>query len=119
LWSRIYSVKDLRPRQIHVPMRCSSNSSRRRYPFVESVFEGAVVQPYIHDCLVYVVEGRHTYHFRIFFKRHCRLLVNQAVHPTNGMAFRGDVLVMRVGQQNELVNMRGRDTIVADWVISR
>ncbi|KAF8578917.1 hypothetical protein K439DRAFT_1360845, partial [Ramaria rubella] len=98
LRSRIYSVKDLRPRQIHVPTRCSRNSSHRCYPFVESVFEGAMVQPSIHDCLVYIVEGRHTYHFHIFFKCHFRLLVNQAVHPTNGMAFCGDVLVMRVGQ---------------------
>ncbi|KAF8575250.1 hypothetical protein K439DRAFT_1370369 [Ramaria rubella] len=98
LWSRIYSAKDLRPWQIHVPTCCSSNSSCRHYPFVESIFEGAVVQPYIHDCLVYVIKGRHTYHFCIFFKSHFHLLVNQAAHPTNGMAFHGDVLVMRVGQ---------------------
>jgi hypothetical protein len=91
-----------------------------QYPFAESVLQDAALQPYVHDCVVRVNEGPHTYNFRVFFKRHCRLRLNMSLSkqsvPTN---FRGDIVVMKIGVRNEYVNMRGRDGILSDWLSSR
>ncbi|KAF8219168.1 hypothetical protein L208DRAFT_1039113, partial [Tricholoma matsutake] len=87
------------------------------YPYVESVFEGAVLQPCIHDCTITVHEGHSSYHFSVFFKRHCQLQPNQSLHcfwgarNTGGKVaftslFDCDVVVMRIGSNGCYVNMR-------------
>ena len=69
LRSRLYSTVAYKPRQVLVTSRHSAVSRYTyHYPYVESMFEDAVLQPYIHDCLVTVHEGRHTYRFSVFFK---------------------------------------------------
>ncbi|KAF8224623.1 hypothetical protein L208DRAFT_1310127, partial [Tricholoma matsutake] len=89
------------------------------YPYVESVFEGAVLQPYIHDCTITVHEGHHSYCLSVFFKRHCRLQPNQSLHCLWGASHRGDVVVMRIGSNGCYVNMRDRDTILSDWFMQK
>lgn len=66
-----------------------------------------------------VLEGRHTYKFCVFFKRHCRLKANNLLTKKLGAGglFRGDVLVMRLGTRVGYVDMRGRDNIVSDWAV--
>ncbi|KAG6371101.1 hypothetical protein JVT61DRAFT_10642 [Boletus reticuloceps] len=97
--------------------RCSSLSRLvQRFPVPESLLQDARLQPYVHDCHVTVHEGRHTYCFRIFFKRHCRLLPNPIL---SGMdyQFRGDAVVVRIGGIASAVNMRGRDSVIADFMM--
>jgi hypothetical protein len=99
-----------------VPVRCAdSTRNANRYPYVESLFEDPVIQPYIHNCVVKLHDGSHNYHFMVFFKRHRRLRTNRTI---TGGVLRGDVVVMRIAARNDhsVVNMRERDTIVADWV---
>jgi hypothetical protein len=86
---------------------------------VESVFEDAVLQPYVHDCMVTVHEGRHIYQFSVFFKRHCHLRLNQSLHRLGGSSHHGDVVVMRIGSNGCYVNMRDRDTILSDWFMQK
>ncbi|KAG6369919.1 hypothetical protein JVT61DRAFT_13386 [Boletus reticuloceps] len=106
-----------RPHQVTMLTRCA-NSSRRsqRFPVVESLLQDARVQPYVHNCQVIVHEGRHTYRFCVFFKRHCHLQLNPILGRMGGQ-FRGDVVVMRVGESS-VVNMQGRDAIVADFMMA-
>ncbi|KAI6116971.1 hypothetical protein EDD17DRAFT_1416939, partial [Pisolithus thermaeus] len=86
---RLYSASCCRPRQVAMLTRCASLSLNAiRYPVAESVLQDAALQPYVHNCQITVHEGRHTYHYCIFFKRHCRLRAN----PMLGK-FRGDVVV--------------------------
>jgi hypothetical protein len=107
-----------KPFQVVVPTYCTAHTTR--HPVPEGIFDGTRTQPYLHDCLIRVHEGSHTYQFRIFFKRHCFLPVNKSVRcGSQGHVFRGDALVMRVGarDRHSVVNMRERDTILSDYVI--
>jgi hypothetical protein len=84
------------------------------------------MQAYIHNCLVEVREGGHTYYFSVFFKRHCMLPINNCLdrlrdgaEDMNIKPFRGDILVMRVASKNHesCINMRERDTILSDFLV--
>ena len=81
--------------------------------------DGAIMQPYIHDCSVTVCEGFNTYTFRVFSKCHIYLKVNNTVRAHPSVIFRGDILVMKEGSRYNFVNMFGRDGIVADWLVTR
>lgn len=119
--SRLYSATCSKARQVKVPTCCVIRAPDR-FPLPECVFEDAIIQPYIHDCLVRVYEGRHVYHFRIFFKRHRHLHVNQSLRRLSAsLIFCGDVLVMRAGarNRNSVVNMREHDTVLSDYVITK
>ncbi|KAF8135411.1 hypothetical protein EV363DRAFT_1159366 [Boletus edulis] len=90
-----------------------------RFPVAESLFQDSSVQPYIHNCEVTVLDGQHVHRFRVFFKRHRHLPWNPSLSDCNHI-FRGDVVVMRVGKGplQAVVNMRARDSEVADYMIS-
>jgi|ERR1700723_1422368 len=119
---RAYAVFG-KPRQTVVNTRCigSVNNAYHRYPFVESVFDGAATQPYIHNCTVSLHEGGQINHFCVFFKRHCRLPINESILRLSGAEFRGEAMIMRIGGLGDqtVVNMRGRDSSLSDYVISR
>ncbi|KAF9233012.1 hypothetical protein BU15DRAFT_7429, partial [Melanogaster broomeanus] len=90
---RLYSSAWPRPRQVIMPTRCA-NTSRlaNRFPIAESLLQDFRLQPYIHNCEVSVIEGRHTYKFSVFFKRHCRLHSNTLLGG-DVADFHGDVVV--------------------------
>ena len=116
---RLYSTTASKLRQVVVTARCTDRCVKAsRYPFVESLLQDAVLQPYIHDCIIQVWEGRHLYRFRIFFKRHCHLPINRSLPE---LSLRGDSVIMRVSRRNSLsvVNMRGRDSILSDYAIKK
>jgi hypothetical protein len=110
----------LKPSQIIISTRCSPDPTHERYPFAESAFSCAKLQPYVHDVKVVVQEGAHDYCYRVFFKRHCRLLTNTSLMKLDpNSTFRGDAIVMRIGVKGNFVNMRDRDTILADFIIRK
>ena len=90
-----------------------------RFPFAESVLADGKIQPFVHDCIVTVYEGRQIHRFRVFFKRHQKLPANRCL--PDGISVRGDIVAMRVGALDQLsvVNMRGRDTVVSDYMVKR
>jgi hypothetical protein len=58
----------------------------------------------------------------VFFKQHVLLRENKCLSmllrgPVSPL--KGDVLVMRVGSFAAYINMRDRDTILADWLIKK
>jgi len=111
------------PRQVLVNARQSNRHAHHtRFPFPESHLAEFATQPYIHNCLVTVQEGFHEYRFMVFFKRHVLLRKNKCLSTlVRGVApiCKGDVLVMRLGSLAAYVNMRDRDTILADWLVRR
>jgi hypothetical protein len=119
--SRLYSSQRCKPILVKVPTRCTypARQGGPRFPFAESVLSGSEIQSYVHDCIVTVYERQQTHRFRVFFKRHQKLPANQSL--PNGMSFRGDIVIMRVGALNQLsvVNMRGRDTVISDYMVKR
>lgn len=122
--ARLYSSTKTKPIQIAVPTRCTlpPREAGPRFPYAESILADAKTQPYIHDCMVILREGKSTYRFRVFFKRHCRLKKNRSFRPLQGITpICSDMFVMRIAAANtsSVVNMRDRDTILADYMIPR
>ena len=83
------------------------------FPCVEAVLDGMKRQPYVHNCTVTIEYGVSRTQFEVFFKRHRNLPVNNALP---GLAFRGELLITRVGRTGAVVNMRGGDASMADWL---
>jgi hypothetical protein len=118
LRGRLYPVLRARPYLVPISTRCSPVPKQERYPFAESVLTSSVLQPYVHDIKVTIDERGHRYCYRVFFKRHCRLLKSLSLfNLDNDSDFCGDAVVMRVGCRGNFVNMRERDTTMADYLI--
>ena len=112
-----------RTRQVLVnACQINRHAHHTRSPFPENHLAEFATQPYIHNCLVTVHESVHEYRFMVFFKRHVLLRKNKCL-PTllqgSVSILQGDVLVMRLGSVAAYVNMRDRDTILADWLMRR
>ncbi|KAG1889728.1 uncharacterized protein F5891DRAFT_965218 [Suillus fuscotomentosus] len=117
---RLYSASWSRPRQVTMLTRCSDRScNAKRFPVPESLLNDATVQPYVHNCLVTLHEGRRICQFCIFFKWHCHLRINTLL-SSDGNVFRGDAAITRVGTSaGSVVNMRGRDNALADFIMHK
>jgi hypothetical protein len=119
--SRLYSSFRIKPVLVRVPTRCicPARQGGPRFPFAESVLSDGKIQPRVHDCIVQVREEGQVHCFRVFFKRHRRLPVNRSLSLAT--PFRGDIVIMRVGALDKLsvVNMRGRDTVVSDYMVNK
>ncbi|KAG2068681.1 hypothetical protein BDR04DRAFT_1119649 [Suillus decipiens] len=77
------------------------------FPVPESLLDCATVQPYMHNCLVTLHEGRH----------HCHLRANLLLSSINHV-FQGDAVVMRIGSgAGSVVNMQSRDNSLADFIM--
>lgn len=122
LRSRLYPSSGIKPIQVQVPTRCvrPAREVGPRFPFAESILDGAAIQPYVHDCIVEVIEDRRTHLFRVFFKNHRRLPPNSTL-PARLRYFHGDILVMRAAALDPLsvVHMRERDISLADFLVLR
>lgn len=117
---RSYATGSSKPCSVKVPTRCCDAPWPHRYPFAETVFSGATQQPYIHDCLVTLFEGKKIHYFCIFFKKHARLPVNQSTPELEAASFRGEAVVTRSSDLHRTsVNMRGRDAKLADFIMTK
>ncbi|KAG2100707.1 uncharacterized protein F5147DRAFT_581939, partial [Suillus discolor] len=77
LQCRLYSSPWGKPCQVTMLTQCSDHlHSGKRFPVPESLLDCATVQPYMHNYLVTLHEGRHIYQFCVFFKQHCHLRTN-------------------------------------------
>ncbi|KAJ6546133.1 hypothetical protein B0H10DRAFT_1969735 [Mycena sp. CBHHK59/15] len=117
LRSRLYPTSGTSPTTVKVHTRAGTTDPQdNRFTCVESVFDGAAVQPHIHDVHIVLKHGRHTSHFRVFFKCHVRLPANPHL-----LHIRGDLLIMRIASRNakSVVNMRPSDQKLADFVAAR
>jgi len=98
-------------------------ASQRGWPLLSLCGEHpwwAAIQPYVHDCIVEVIEDGRTHLFRVFFKNHHRLPPNSTL-PARLRYFHGDILVMRAAALDPLsvVHMRERDISLADFLVLR
>ena len=63
LRARLYSTQKGKPTQVHVPTRClyPVRQIGPQYPLADSVLGEPQLQPYVHDCVVYIHEGNQTH----------------------------------------------------------
>jgi hypothetical protein len=81
---------------------------------VETHFDDASNQPWIHDFIIKLTHGQKVSCFRLFMKR-------GKVLAANGCAeIAGDVVIMRVAASDSasVVNLRSTDVRVADYVFN-
>ena len=89
-------------------------------PSVESLMDGCRLQPYVHDCVVTLKIGRRVHTYRIFFKNHKFLPVNQSILEASHERFKGDILVMSMNSSaDRLINMRLGDVRRFDSILGR
>lgn len=112
----MYSTVGDGPKVVNLPVHAHIAS---RFPVPETFFVEHSVQPYVHDCDIYLRENGQQHQFRIFFKWHTRLAINKAIPTSEHLAARGDILVMRVGSRikGNVINMRGRDVALSDRLV--
>lgn len=103
-----------RAQQVMVPTRRLGDYS---FPCPEAVFGSMRVQPYIHDCLITVFDHAQPVQFLVLFKKHRHLHLNLCL--SGSVSFHGELVVMRLGRGNTVVNMRPHDYSLADWVASQ
>ena len=122
LRARLYNG-DQKPCPVLVTTRCklAPKYVGPRDPLAESVLGERRIQPYVHDCFVSIQDDRCTHHFRVFLKRHAWLRTNKYLPGENNFDMHGSLFVMRVAAMESLsvVNMRGGDAKLSDWMIGR
>jgi hypothetical protein len=89
-----------------------------RFPLVEGLFADLRMQPFIHDCIVMIYEGRVVHEFRVFCKNHQHLPKNASLH---NHFWKGDIAVMCAGKRKgrSVVNMRGCNAGLADFAVQQ
>lgn len=113
--SRLYASDIGQPKFVPVP---TQETPTTRFPLLENHLMGLPIQPFIHDCLVFVRDGRRSHKFRIFCKNHCSLPINSTIESLGNARWHGDIIVMRVGQKGSVVNMRGSaDAKLSDFLV--
>ena len=113
LRSKLYSTKDICPRNVLTPVRFNN---KKRYRFAEGMLDDSKTQAYVHNCTVHVCEGPYVYQYRVFFKRHSLLDVNATIASV--APFHGDILVMQLSIKNDTyVHLRKQDTILANFLV--
>lgn len=77
------------------------------------------IQSYVHDATVTVVENGKHHRFIIFMKNHKELPSNLSVARLLGdeAEWRGDIVVVRRGVNDGLVNFRREDNNLADFAV--
>ncbi|KAJ3899334.1 hypothetical protein F5879DRAFT_811088 [Lentinula edodes] len=119
--ARIYRADNPNPASIKVfyredPLRLE----RGRFVVASTELSHPKTQPYIHDSIVKVVHRGKQYKFRVFFKRHKSLPINQAILQLIGAPMDGDVLVVACGTKVGVKNFRTRlEARAADKAVKR
>jgi hypothetical protein len=115
--ARLYASLLQLPKRANIQ---THESGANRFPLLEGVLSGLHTQPFIHDCAVTVYELSQAHTFRVFCKNHQFLPTNKPIkimEPSS--CWRGDLVVMRSGKKGQVVNMRGRDAALADFLVRR
>ncbi|KAJ3717721.1 hypothetical protein C8R42DRAFT_586514 [Lentinula raphanica] len=96
------------------------NHKGQRYVLANEELTGSEVNQFVHDIIVSITHRRKKYAFRVFFRRHVDLPINQSVLNWTNEMMEGDVLVVACGKVVDVRNMRGRlEEQVAKMAIRR
>ncbi|KAI0368515.1 hypothetical protein BV20DRAFT_947960 [Pilatotrama ljubarskyi] len=112
---RFYGAKEQKSRPLPLIVRCDDES---HYPLVETVLDDMAIQPYVHDCSVMVLHNNRWLYYRVFYRRHCRLLINHSVCLVARSSWvRGDIVVMRTDWKGHALGMHHGDAVTADEIV--
>ncbi|KAK7448104.1 hypothetical protein VKT23_013862 [Stygiomarasmius scandens] len=107
--TRLYPANSWNALTVSTYFHENTSHPGRRYLLALGTLADARTQPYIHDVVVTITYRNKTYKFRVFFKRHKLLPINQAIRRLSRVSVEGDVLLAAVGKTVEIRNLRGGD----------
>ncbi|PPR05730.1 hypothetical protein CVT24_006682 [Panaeolus cyanescens] len=114
--ARVYQADSPKP---HFRNVMTHDNGTQQFALTQNVLHH-VVQPYTHFREATVIDRRKRHTFYIFFKNHCRLPVNGSIRKLAGTEWRGNIVIMRGAANGDgLVNMRGNDARLSDFLIKR
>ncbi|KAJ7351646.1 hypothetical protein DFH08DRAFT_957943 [Mycena albidolilacea] len=114
LRSRHYSTSHNTPRVAAMPTNVEKSNTNVRYPLVETHFDDASNQPWIHDFIIELKHGQKASRFRLFMKR------GKVLAPNRCAEIAGDVVIMRVAafDSASVVNLRSTEARVVDYAFN-
>ncbi|KAJ3897220.1 hypothetical protein F5879DRAFT_814131, partial [Lentinula edodes] len=115
LRARIYRANNLSSQPIDVVYREDAQS--HRFVLASEELSHPKTQSYVHDTTVSISHLGKRYKFRLFFKRHKLLPVNQAIMRLANVSMEGDVLVLVCGSKVEIRNLRSDELRAADKAV--
>lgn len=81
---------------------------------------GKLLQPYIHDGVVVIVNRKgEISRFHLFVKNHKRLPSNKSLRDWANGQWKGDVVAFRKGHRHELINLAPGDVKLVDYAVKR
>ncbi|KAJ3885406.1 hypothetical protein GG344DRAFT_59283, partial [Lentinula edodes] len=115
LRARIYRSNSLSSQPIDVIYR--EDSQGHRFVLASDELSHPRTQSYVHDTIVSISHLGKRYKFRLFYKRHKLLPVNQAIQHLADVSLEGDVLVLVCGTKVEIRNLRSNELRVAEKAV--
>ncbi|KAJ3752069.1 hypothetical protein FB446DRAFT_605450, partial [Lentinula raphanica] len=114
IYARLYPAQGHYPRPVLARYRENHPARGNRFVLASDTLAGPNIQSYIHDTILNIHHRRRLYRFRVFFKRHVRLPVNQSIQRLSGIRMEGDVLLVACGRQVTVRNLRSAEGRIAD-----
>ncbi|KAJ3871271.1 hypothetical protein F5051DRAFT_341151, partial [Lentinula edodes] len=115
LRARIYWSNSLSSQPIDVIYR--EDSQGHRFVLASDELSHPRTQSYVHDTIVSISHLGKRYKFRLFYKRHKLLPVNQAIQHLADVSLEGDVLVLVCGTKVEIRNLRSNELRAAEKAV--
>jgi len=97
----------------------TQTNAKGRSPRLDLIMDDMKLQPYIHDAIVTVKHKKKSIRFHIFVKNHKKLPLNKSIRRWPQVNWRGDIIVMRKGKNDEFVNIRSGEGVLADFVAKK
>ena len=112
---QIYTTNKTRPRFTNI---IAQDNGHRRFALIDSVLDSDRL-PHVYE--VGMFDGKSMNQFYIFFSQGHNICVNQAVKAlSSDLLWTGDILIVRGSAQSQgVVNMRGRDSKLADFALKK
>ncbi|KAF9065528.1 hypothetical protein BDP27DRAFT_1180507, partial [Rhodocollybia butyracea] len=91
-----------------------------RFVLASDLLSNHQLQPYIHDLMLTIYYEGVLHKFKVFFKRHKYLAVNQSIQHLGGGRMEGNVLLVACGAKVSVRNLRsGMEDQAADRAMKR
>lgn len=120
--ARLYPVHGASPKAVfaHYRENLPRPACGTRFVLASDLMSNPQTQPYTHDLVLTTRYQRTVYKFRVFFKRHKLLPVNQSIQSMGGGRIEGDLLVVACGRKVSVRNLRsGKEDRAADRAVKR
>ena len=102
---------------VPIPVLLNQLTRQQSRPVLDFLLSEHELNARVHEAKIRVYFRGTTHHFSIFLRNHKKQKANKSVRKVFRHRFRGDLIVMRQGRDNQWVHTRGNDAGLADYVV--